>query len=317
MNNSYIQDNCLLRQTTAPIPSEYLKLMAEQYSELAQIREYNQQPFYYESNEIDRISGNIYDNGRVVETPSDTEYKLNDTPNMMDFYPSNNTFDSDNSTICSENEEVPKSQLEVNLFAKAFNQSYLSLVDREAMNYEVPYAKIKNEESSPKISKLEIIPSKLSNFEVKRKSPSSKKPVLKTLIFKNNNEQIARSCRNKYLKSDTNSLNKIKKRKLVLDEERRAYLLEKNRAAASKCRRKKKIEELQLKTDVARMSKENIFLKNRIQYYEKWMVEFQIFLREHLKSCMFDDNTNSMVNEFLQNYNPDIYNFSNDTTGYC
>ncbi|CDF88088.1 uncharacterized protein ZBIST_3586 [Zygosaccharomyces bailii] len=66
---------------------------------------------------------------------------------------------------------------------------------------------------------------------------------------------------------------------------KRARLLERNRVAASKCRQRKKVAQLQLQKDFDILSQENKVIKKKLDYYEKLVTKFKTFFEAHLSKC--------------------------------
>ncbi|CAB4255735.1 similar to Saccharomyces cerevisiae YIL036W CST6 Basic leucine zipper (bZIP) transcription factor of the ATF/CREB family, proposed to be a regulator of oleate responsive genes [Maudiozyma barnettii] len=75
---------------------------------------------------------------------------------------------------------------------------------------------------------------------------------------------------------------------------KRARLLERNRIAASKCRQRKKVAQLQLQIDYDKISKENVILRKKLVYYEKLISKFKKFTESHFNTC---HKTSSSVND--------------------
>lgn len=75
---------------------------------------------------------------------------------------------------------------------------------------------------------------------------------------------------------------------------KRARLLEKNRIAASKCRQRKKIAQLQLQKDFDNLSRENIVIKKKLKYYEKLITKFRKFTESHFQNCHKSDGLNDL-----------------------
>ncbi|CCD22429.1 Cst6p NDAI_0A02710 [Naumovozyma dairenensis CBS 421] len=74
---------------------------------------------------------------------------------------------------------------------------------------------------------------------------------------------------------------------------KKARLLERNRIAASKCRQRKKIAQLQLQKDFDKLTKENSIMKRKLNYYEKLVSKFKKFSEAHLLKCG-DSNKESL-----------------------
>ncbi|CAI4039722.1 hypothetical protein SMKI_09G1300 [Saccharomyces mikatae IFO 1815] len=76
---------------------------------------------------------------------------------------------------------------------------------------------------------------------------------------------------------------------------KRARLLERNRIAASKCRQRKKVAQLQLQKEFNEIKDENRILQKKLNYYEKLISKFKKFskihLREHEKLNKNSENT--------------------------
>ncbi|QID85848.1 hypothetical protein GRS66_008438 [Saccharomyces pastorianus] len=78
---------------------------------------------------------------------------------------------------------------------------------------------------------------------------------------------------------------------------KRARLLERNRIAASKCRQRKKVAQLQLQREFDDIKDENKILQKKLNYYEKLISKFKKFskihLREHEKLTKNSDDNGS------------------------
>lgn len=79
---------------------------------------------------------------------------------------------------------------------------------------------------------------------------------------------------------------------------KRARLLERNRIAASKCRQRKKVAQLQLQQEFDVMSKENRMMRKKLDYYEKLVLKFKRFSEAHMKKCT-DMQSFSIIEEML------------------
>lgn len=66
---------------------------------------------------------------------------------------------------------------------------------------------------------------------------------------------------------------------------KRARLLERNRIAASKCRQRKKVAQLQLQNDYDDLLGENKILQKKLNYYEKLVTKFKKFNKNHMLHC--------------------------------
>ncbi|SMN21141.1 similar to Saccharomyces cerevisiae YIL036W CST6 Basic leucine zipper (bZIP) transcription factor of the ATF/CREB family, proposed to be a regulator of oleate responsive genes [Maudiozyma saulgeensis] len=75
---------------------------------------------------------------------------------------------------------------------------------------------------------------------------------------------------------------------------KRARLLERNRIAASKCRQRKKVAQLQLQIDYDKINKENVVLEKKLIYYEKLISKFKKFTESHFNTC---HKTSNSVND--------------------
>ncbi|CAI4064745.1 hypothetical protein SKDZ_09G1270 [Saccharomyces kudriavzevii ZP591] len=64
---------------------------------------------------------------------------------------------------------------------------------------------------------------------------------------------------------------------------KRARLLERNRIAASKCRQRKKVAQLQLQKEFNEIKGENRILQKKLNYYEKLISKFKKFSKIHLR----------------------------------
>lgn len=71
---------------------------------------------------------------------------------------------------------------------------------------------------------------------------------------------------------------------------KRARLLERNRIAASKCRQRKKVAQIQLQHDFDKLSHENKIIKKKLVYYEKLISKFKKFTQSHFDNCHMNDN---------------------------
>lgn len=82
---------------------------------------------------------------------------------------------------------------------------------------------------------------------------------------------------------------------------KRARLLERNRVAASKCRQRKKIAQLQLQKDFDNLSRENMIIKKKLNYYEKLISKFKKFTESHFQKCHASDDFKDlkMIEEML------------------
>lgn len=65
---------------------------------------------------------------------------------------------------------------------------------------------------------------------------------------------------------------------------KRRISLEKNRIAASKCRQRKRIQQMQLKRAYERVTEENLELKRKVDYYERLIRKFKKFERVHFQN---------------------------------
>ena len=72
---------------------------------------------------------------------------------------------------------------------------------------------------------------------------------------------------------------------------KKARLLERNRIAASKCRQRKKMAQLQLQKDFDKMSKENVILRKKVIYYEKLISKFKKFAESHFKTRSWSNSS--------------------------
>ncbi|CCH60971.1 hypothetical protein TBLA_0D04750 [Henningerozyma blattae CBS 6284] len=84
------------------------------------------------------------------------------------------------------------------------------------------------------------------------------------------------------------------------DAWKRARLLERNRIAASKCRQRKKIAQLQLQRDYDQLVGENRRLTRKLAYYEKLVLKFRHFTEEHVQNCSGSKEGLRMVEEMLR-----------------
>ena len=86
---------------------------------------------------------------------------------------------------------------------------------------------------------------------------------------------------------------------------KRARLLERNRIAASKCRQRKKVAQLQLQKEFNEIKDENRILQKKLNYYEKLISKFKKFskihLREHEKLNKDTDNKGDGSNSNSKN----------------
>ncbi|QLG73831.1 hypothetical protein HG535_0F03420 [Zygotorulaspora mrakii] len=80
---------------------------------------------------------------------------------------------------------------------------------------------------------------------------------------------------------------------------KRARLLERNRMAASKCRQRKKVAQLQLQKDFGVISAENKVMKRKLDYYEKLVAKFKRFSEAHLRKCSGSDDSLDIIEEML------------------
>lgn len=79
---------------------------------------------------------------------------------------------------------------------------------------------------------------------------------------------------------------------------KRARLLERNRIAASKCRQRKKVAQMQLQQEFDVMSQENKVMKKKLEYYEKLVLKFKRFSETHKQRCS-DLQSFSIIEEML------------------
>lgn len=79
---------------------------------------------------------------------------------------------------------------------------------------------------------------------------------------------------------------------------KRARLLERNRIAASKCRQRKKVAQMQLQQEFDIMSRENKLMKRKLDYYEKLVLKFKKFSEGHTKKCS-DMQSFGIIEEML------------------
>lgn len=93
---------------------------------------------------------------------------------------------------------------------------------------------------------------------------------------------------------------------------KRARLLERNRIAASKCRQRKKVAQLQLQKDYDVLIKENKLIKKKLDYYEKLVSKFKKFSEAHLKKCSGSDNQSFGIIEEMLMIDSDIQEVNND-----
>ena len=82
-------------------------------------------------------------------------------------------------------------------------------------------------------------------------------------------------------------------------------MLERNRIAASKCRQRKKVAQLQLQKEFNEIKDENRILQKKLNYYEKLISKFKKFskihLREHEKLNKDTDNKGDGSNSNSKN----------------
>ncbi|QLQ80549.1 hypothetical protein HG537_0D05500 [Torulaspora globosa] len=93
---------------------------------------------------------------------------------------------------------------------------------------------------------------------------------------------------------------------------KRARLLERNRIAASKCRQRKKVAQLQLQKDYDILTKENKIIKKKLDYYEKLVSKFKKFSETHLKKCSGSDSQSFSIIEEMLMIDSDIREVDND-----
>ena len=72
---------------------------------------------------------------------------------------------------------------------------------------------------------------------------------------------------------------------------KRARLLERNRIAASKCRQRKKVAQMQLQVDYNKIARDNAVLRRKIVYYEKLISKFKKFMESHFNVCHKSSNS--------------------------
>ena len=96
---------------------------------------------------------------------------------------------------------------------------------------------------------------------------------------------------------------------------KRARLLERNRIAASKCRQRKKIAQLQLQKDFDNLSKENIVIKKKLKYYEKLITKFRKFTESHFQNYHKSDGLSDlkMIEDMLM-IDQDIYELDDNSS---
>ncbi|KTB04980.1 ATF/CREB activator 2 [Nakaseomyces glabratus] len=81
---------------------------------------------------------------------------------------------------------------------------------------------------------------------------------------------------------------------------KKARLLERNRIAASKCRQRKKVAQMQLQKEYDELHKENSIIKRKLQYYEKLVSKFKKFSEAHISKCdKHDKESLRMIEEML------------------
>ncbi|CAI4427686.1 CRB_1a_G0015050.mRNA.1.CDS.1 [Saccharomyces cerevisiae] len=88
---------------------------------------------------------------------------------------------------------------------------------------------------------------------------------------------------------------------------KRARLLERNRIAASKCRQRKKMSQLQLQREFDQISKENTMMKKKIENYEKLVQKMKKISRLHMQECTINGGNNSY--QSLENKDRDVNGF--------
>ncbi|AAS51816.2 ADL104Wp [Eremothecium gossypii ATCC 10895] len=81
---------------------------------------------------------------------------------------------------------------------------------------------------------------------------------------------------------------------------KRARLLERNRIAASKCRQRKKIAQLQLQKDVDILTKENKEIRRELEYYQKLVSKFKRFIELHMETCNGSNGGVQIIEEMLK-----------------
>ncbi|CAI4061119.1 hypothetical protein SUVZ_05G1190 [Saccharomyces uvarum] len=89
---------------------------------------------------------------------------------------------------------------------------------------------------------------------------------------------------------------------------KRARLLERNRIAASKCRQRKKMSQLQLQKEFDQISKENKIMKKKLESYEKLVQKMKKISKLHSQECPPPINTNG---------NPESKNTQYHTNDLC
>ncbi|CAI1980185.1 hypothetical protein SEUBUCD646_0E01290 [Saccharomyces eubayanus] len=72
---------------------------------------------------------------------------------------------------------------------------------------------------------------------------------------------------------------------------KRARLLERNRIAASKCRQRKKMSQLQLQKEFDQISKDNSIMKKKLEGYEKLVQKMKKVFKVHSQECALPINT--------------------------
>lgn len=93
---------------------------------------------------------------------------------------------------------------------------------------------------------------------------------------------------------------------------KRARLLERNRIAASKCRQRKKVAQLQLQKDYDLLVKENKVMKKKLDYYEKLVSKFKKFSESHFKKCAGGDSQSFDIIEEMLMIDSDVQEVDND-----
>lgn len=95
---------------------------------------------------------------------------------------------------------------------------------------------------------------------------------------------------------------------------KRARLLERNRIAASRCRQRKKVAQMQLQKDLHQVSQENNNLKKKVDYYEKLVSKFKKFSEAHFAKCDSKDSESFRIIEEMLMIDSGISEVNNSGT---
>ena len=96
---------------------------------------------------------------------------------------------------------------------------------------------------------------------------------------------------------------------------KRVRLLERNRIAASKCRKRKKMAQLQLQKDFDNLVKENKVIKKKLKHYENLITKFRKLLKARLEDFYKSDVSNNLqIIEDMLKIEEDIHEFDDSSS---